>query len=297
MIMQQQRRTALVQQFLQRTRQRRKSPPVSEQEMREHFEAARAQFPQRPPTVSFQQVVVLTTPTDSAVAKAKERADSIFAMVQRKEDFAELARRYGEDGTKEKGGDLGWFSRGDMIRDFSNIAFAMAPGTVSPPVRTSYGWHLIKVERQRGSEIQARHILIRPAVTADDALRARARADTVAEKLRAGVSADTLARLYGDRDEQVRIPPTEVTNIQQRYGVDLSTAANGSVVGPVPQGGDQVAEKFVVIRVLEREEARPWSLEDTELRERIRSDIEYQKLVAELVAELKRSTLVEIRGT
>jgi peptidyl-prolyl cis-trans isomerase SurA len=292
---QQQRSAALVQQYVQRARQRRKAPPVSEQELRAYFDSVRDQLPPRPPTVSFQQIHVLTQPTEAAMARAKQLADSIYQLVLAKEDFAELARRFNSDGTRETGGDLGWFRRGMMIRDFENVAFSMLPGTVSPPVRTRHGYHLIKVERVKGSEIQARHILIAPELTTEDALRARARADTVAQRLRDGADAAALARQYGDPDETVRVPAVEVTRPQEEFGTDLSNAAAGEVIGPVPVGGNEVAARFVVLKILQREGARPRTLDDLEVRDRLRQDLEFQKLFAEIIAELRRSTYVDIR--
>jgi peptidyl-prolyl cis-trans isomerase SurA len=296
MLTEQQRRAALIQQYVQRARQRRKAPPVSEQELRAYFETMRERLPPRPPTVSFQQVVVLTAPTEAALARARQVADSAFELVRTKEeDFAELARRLNTDATREKGGDLGWFRRGMMIPDFENVAFMMQPGAVSPPVRTQYGYHLIKVERVKGPEIQARHILIAPERTTDDALRARTRADTVAQRLREGGDAVELARQYGDKDEPVRVPPVEIGKIQEEYGIDLSNATVGEVIGPVPVGGAEVASKFVVLKILQREASRPRTLEDPEVRERLRQDLEFQKLFAEIIADLRRSTYVEVR--
>jgi peptidyl-prolyl cis-trans isomerase SurA len=295
MLREQQRRAALIQQYVQRARQRRKAPPVTEQELHAYFETMRERLPPRPPTVSFQQIHVLTEPTEAAMAQAKLRADSVYERVLAREDFAELARRFGGDATRETGGDLGWFRRGTMIRDFENVAFQMMPGSVSPPVRTRYGYHIIKVERVRGSEIQARHILIAPERTAADALRARARADTVAQRLRDGADATELARQYGDPEEPVRVPSVEVTRPQAEFGVDLSNASAGEVIGPVPVGGEEVASKFVVLKIQQREAARPRTIDDLEVRERLRQDLEFQKLFAEIIDELRRSTYVDIR--
>jgi peptidyl-prolyl cis-trans isomerase SurA len=297
-LIQQQRKSAMIQQYLARLRQRRKAPPISEQELRAHFETVRDRLPERPPTICFQQVHVMTLPSDSAVTQARVRADSVYQMAVANGDFAELARRYSQDpGSREDGGNLGFFRRGNMIPAFEDSAFRMAPGSISPPIRTLHGFHIIKVERIRGPEIQARHILISPDLTSTDALAARARADTVAERLRAGGDAVELARQYGNRDEQVRVLSVEATLIQERYGIDMSAVSIGDVLGPIPTGGDEVAERFVVLKILEKDPARTWTLDDAQLREQLRQDLEFQKLFEEIVEELRRSTYVDIRGT
>lgn len=84
-------------------------------------------------------------PEASAVIKAK--LEAIAAQIQRGADFGQLAQANSEDPRSgPKGGDLGTFRRGQMGAPFDSVAFSLAPGTVSGPVRTSFGWHLIKTE-------------------------------------------------------------------------------------------------------------------------------------------------------
>lgn len=83
---------------------------------------------------------------------AKAKIDEIAAKVNAGEDFAKLADEFSEDpgnniNNVKNGGDLGWFSRGRMVQDFENKAFEMKAGEVSEAVKTSYGYHLIKVEK------------------------------------------------------------------------------------------------------------------------------------------------------
>ncbi len=67
--------------------------------------------------------------------------------------FADLAKEHGKDSTRENGGDLGWFSAGDMVPEFSQAAFAMEPGTHSKePVRSQFGFHVIQLLDRRMSE-------------------------------------------------------------------------------------------------------------------------------------------------
>jgi peptidyl-prolyl cis-trans isomerase SurA len=296
MLMQQQRRRALIDQYIVRAMGGRKPPPVSERDLREAYDARRGQLEQRPPTVTFQQVLVRTEPSPAADARVRARADSIFERIRARENFEQLARIHSEDGTRERGGDLGFFRRSDMVRDFANVAFALRPGEVSAPVRTQFGYHIIKVERVRGAEVHARHILLRHELTEQDAFRARARADTVAERMRAGVNAAELARQYGDRDEQVRIGPFTMEQAGQMLRMDMAQTAPGEVIGPVPVGGEDIAAEFVVVRVVEREPAREWSLDDAMLRDNLRQTIERQKMFDEILQDLRRRTFIEVRS-
>jgi peptidyl-prolyl cis-trans isomerase SurA len=248
----------------------------------------------REASITFQQIVMRAEPSEEALAEARARADSVVKLIRKGEDFAELARRFSDDGTRENGGDLGFIRRSDVVREFANVAFNLNPGGISAPVRTQYGYHIIKVERVRGAEVQARHILFLPALSDADVLRARARADSVADRARAGEDMASLAATYSDPDTPLRGGPIQVDTLERVLQTDLSETTPGSVVGPIPVGGQDLASEFMIVKVLEREEEREWRLDDPQmgwLRERIAQ----QKLLDEVVAELRRSTYVDIR--
>lgn len=77
-------------------------------------------------------------------------AIAIIAQLKKGGDFAAIAKAHSSDPAAAEGGDLGWFKQGDMLPEFSAVAFALKPGEISDkPVHTSYGWHVIKVEDRR----------------------------------------------------------------------------------------------------------------------------------------------------
>ncbi len=96
------------------------------------------------------------TPHDVTVVKAshilvptEEEAKAIKVMLDEGEDFAVLARQYSQCPSKAAGGDLGYFKRGQMVKAFEEVAFELPVNTVSDPVKTQFGWHLIKVTDRR----------------------------------------------------------------------------------------------------------------------------------------------------
>ena len=94
------------------------------------------------------------TRTSSASDKdkkaAKKKAEGILKRVKSGEDFAKLAAEVSDDpGSKQKGGELGFFPRGRMVKSFEEAAFALKPGEVSGVIQTQYGYHIIEVEEKK----------------------------------------------------------------------------------------------------------------------------------------------------
>ena len=76
----------------------------------------------------------------------EKKAKEIREMIYGGEKFSDLAKKYSSCPSKKNGGDLGWFSRGDMVKEFENAAFSADKGAIVGPVRTQFGWHLIYIK-------------------------------------------------------------------------------------------------------------------------------------------------------
>lgn len=79
---------------------------------------------------------------------SEDDAWAIKSRITEGEDFEKLAKEYSKCPSKDKGGDLGFFNRGQMVPEFEYAAFSTPVGEVSDPVKTRFGWHLIKVTRK-----------------------------------------------------------------------------------------------------------------------------------------------------
>ncbi|MGE5237150.1 MAG: peptidyl-prolyl cis-trans isomerase [Acidobacteriota bacterium] len=107
-------------------------------------------------------------PTEAAWKAALARAQEVETKARAPHaDFAALAREYSDDpGSKDNGGDLGWFERGRMVKEFEDAVFALQPGQVSAPVKSTYGYHIIQLEERRPAGV-------RPLVEVRDEIRSK----------------------------------------------------------------------------------------------------------------------------
>jgi peptidyl-prolyl cis-trans isomerase C len=88
------------------------------------------------------------------LVESKEKARELFEKVAYGTDFAELAKQFSKDpGSKDQGGDLGYFAKGQMVPQFEEVAFKLQKGEVSQPFETQFGWHILKVDDRRAGQM------------------------------------------------------------------------------------------------------------------------------------------------
>ncbi|MDR6951995.1 peptidyl-prolyl cis-trans isomerase C [Ancylobacter sp. 3268] len=112
-------------------------------------EALKQQKPEE--EVHARHILFRADANDKAASEAAEKkAKDVEARLKKGEDFAKLAGELTEDPSgKQDGGDLGFFTKDQMVPEFAEKAFSMKPGDISEPVKTQFGWHVIKVEEKR----------------------------------------------------------------------------------------------------------------------------------------------------
>ena len=171
----------------------------SAQDMQRYYDDNKAQF-STPEKVQASHILLKTEGKDDAAVK--KQAEEILAKVKGGGDFAALAKQYSEDtGSAVKGGDLGFFERGAMVKEFDDVAFSLEPNTVSDLVKTQFGYHIIKVTaKQLASTSTAEQA--RPQI--EDAIkweRANKEAERIANDLAGKVTKpeqlDTVAKAAG----------------------------------------------------------------------------------------------------
>lgn len=295
----QQRRFFLRQRYLQHLREQKRLEKIqpSEPEMRAYFEQQKSTLSEAqrrtPAALSFRQIVITPKPSPAAQAAAKAKADSIVAELRKGADFATAARRFSQDpASAEKGGDLGWFRRGQMVAEFEREAFRLRVGAISDPVLSSYGYHIIQVQRIQPTEIQARHILIVPEVTPEAADSARLLADRVAELVRQGAAIDSLQLLYHDKTEEKAAETIPVDQLPDAYA-PLAQADSGAVMVIKLPADPEVRSKYAVVRVDQRRAEGELTFED--VRDQVRAALADQMGIQRYLKQLRNKTYIEVR--
>jgi peptidyl-prolyl cis-trans isomerase D len=152
---------------------------VTDAEVAAYYKAHQSEF-ERPRTAFLSYVALPRVATAADTAAVRARADSVRQEIVRGAPFAEVAQRESADSASAvKGGDLGEWTRGAMDPAFDSTAFALPLGTVSKPVMSQFGFHLIEITSRKGNKAKGRHILLPIEVTGAHRDQLDAQADTL----------------------------------------------------------------------------------------------------------------------
>jgi peptidyl-prolyl cis-trans isomerase SurA len=297
-LMDQSRRSQLQQKLFEKLRSDGKITPaaVSNAEVDEFFNKNSSQLQKLPATVTLRQIVVAPKPTPHQDSVALAKAESLYVEISKGGDFEQIAKRESMDpSTKELGGDLGWRRRGDFVPEFDRVYFALRPGVVSPPIKTVFGYHLIRVDRVQPAEVKGRHILIRPAIDSLDIAAARAEANDVAKQWRAGVPFDTLRVKHHDPSEESSIPqPFPQAQLPQEYQTAIAGHKTNDILDPfVIVDKARGTPKFFVVQITTIQGEHEPTVADW--REKIRDQLSEEKAIRRYLDTLRKESYVSVR--
>ena len=129
---------------------------VSDKQARKYYQENQEEY-KVPEQVRARHILIQTEPDagETQKAEAKDKIQEVEKKLQSGQDFSELAKQYSDCQSSEKGGDLGYFGRGQMVESFDEAAFALEPGEVSDIVESRFGYHLIKSEDKKPAETKS----------------------------------------------------------------------------------------------------------------------------------------------
>ncbi len=177
----------------------RQKASVTGQQIERYYNDNIQQF-STPEQVHAEHILLKTDGKDDAAVK--KQAESLLAQAKGGANFEDLAKKYSEDdASKAKGGDLDYFGRGQMVKEFDDAAFAAKPGDIVGPVKTQFGYHIIKVLDHRQAQTKP---LAEVRSQIEDQLKfeqaqdqAQKAADSISSQLKSPADFDKVARDHG----------------------------------------------------------------------------------------------------
>ncbi len=221
------------------------------------------------------EIVISPKVNEAERERVRLELNKLRERILKGDKFSTLATLYSEDpGTAKKGGELGFFTRGEMVGEFEAAAFALKPGEVSPVIETKYGFHIIQLIERRGNMLNARHILLSAKATPEDLVAAHKRLDSVVNEVRNGkLSFEEAARNFSD--SQTKIEGGVVTNPQtgnNRFsadmlrqvfvGVNIERMTEGEISGIISSKNDMNQDVYKVVKLVRVIESHKANLVD-----------------------------------
>jgi peptidyl-prolyl cis-trans isomerase D len=279
-----------------------KQVTVADDEIRDYYDTHTDEFSAEKKVEARHVLIKVPQDADAdADEAARSKAQEVTDKAKAGEDFAELAKTYSEGPTKDRGGYLGEFTRNQMIKPFADKAFSMAAGEVSDPVKTQFGWHVIKVEKVTDATTQtldeARPAIVKTLTERKARNRAYDRAeqfyDSTFEK-------DDLA----DVARQAGLTPMETGAFSRRgpdaLGRDKTAFASAAFELSKNQISDikEIGNRFYLIQVTDTIDAAIPALET--VKTRVAADLKKQRQREEahaaaekMAAELKQNQTLD----
>jgi peptidyl-prolyl cis-trans isomerase SurA len=219
------------------------------------------------------QIVIKPQVEQDEIDETKRRLNELRERVLQGESFNTLAILYSEDpGSARRGGELGFYGRGELFPEFEATAFGLMPGEVSEIIETQAGFHIIQMIERRGEQINVRHILIQPQISPLQLSKARSKLDSIRnliinEEMTFAEAALKFSDDPGKINGGAMINPyTNTTRfrndeIDQNLFFVVDRLEEGEISSPVPMMTEEGKQAFRIVKVTRRIDAHLASLE------------------------------------
>ena len=270
--------------------------PISRREVLEFYRTMKDSLPDMPERVNISHILVSSVASSDARTRAYNKILEAQKKLEEGAAFSEVARNYGEDPSATSGGDLGFFRRDELVREYAEAAFRLEPGEVSDIVETQFGFHIIKLIEKRGEQIHTQHILVRVEATADDEDRTVAFMDSLRGAILAGdISFEEAAKKYSE-DESSK---ENGGNLGWYESNSIQLPAWRDAAKDLDVGGISKPTKtnfgYMMVRLNERQESRKIDInEDFDQVEAIAMSFKREKEFFKWVDDIKKDVYIKI---
>jgi peptidyl-prolyl cis-trans isomerase SurA len=267
---------------------------VSEAEIADFFEAKYDSIPDLPEVVGISHIIIIPQISPGRQEAARQRVKTAVERIQGGDEFARVARELSDDEiTRARGGEIGAVSLEDLQGEIGDVAARLEPGQVSDPIRTGYGFEILKLDERNAEVLKLRHIFIRLHPGREDTLRASDLAREIRSRAVAGESFETLAREFSN-DPQTKenggyIGEVEMSALDEVYRTTLERLDPGDISEAM-----RTQHGFQILKLISRKASRKPGFE--EVKGWIRNVIEVRKrerLLAEWLDKAREEVYIK----
>jgi len=239
--------------------------------------------------------------------RVKEQLLELRKRILQGESFSTLAILYSQDpGSAKKGGELGFYGRGQLYPEFEGIAYKLNEGEISNVVETEAGYHIIQMIERKGDYINVRHILLTPKVSPTDLLEARNELDSIAQLIRAdSISFEDAVIKFSDADNKnsdglIINPYTgstsfEAEQLDAQVSFTIEKMEVGEISDPVPMKTEDQKDAYRLLLLKERTTPHRANMkEDYSRIQEWALQAKQRKVVDEWINEKARETYIRI---
>ena len=205
-----------------------RSIEITRLEVEDFFKTYKDSIPSFPKRHKVRHILIQITPSEESMKKTELKALNILEEINKGLSFEKAAKKYSEDSaSKDNGGYLGFVPRGTFVKEFEKVAFTLSMNTISKPIKTQFGFHIIEVLERSGEKIGVRHILLQTEVVDED-------------KTKTYKTVSDLSKKISTKNDFV--------SIAKEYSKDETTKDNGGLLGWINTDTYQVEELSSVIK-------------------------------------------------
>lgn len=267
---------------------------VTKNEVDDFFNKNKANLPTLPERIHLAHLLIPIEPTEEATEEAKAKADSLFNMLLTGTDFDQLAIENSDDrASGAKGGLLGTTQRGDLVPEYEEVAFGLEEGEVSSPVRSRFGYHIIRLNWRRGEKINTSHILVKLTPSALDEERAFKQAQELRTRILEGEDFGELAKEFSSDEETAKdggdLGWFDVPQMPEEFRLVTRDLQPGELTDPFKS-----RVGVHVVKVIARKDPRPPSLkEDWDRLSRMALMEKQDRMYQEWIEEKRKDVYIE----
>ena len=201
---------------------------ITRLEVEDFFKTYKDSIPSFPKRHKVRHILIQITPSEESMKKTELKAFNILEEINKGLSFEEAAKKYSEDfASKDNGGYLGFVPRGTFVKEFEKVAFTLSINTISKPIKTQFGFHIIEVLERSGEKVGVRHILLQTEVVDEDKTKTY--------------------KIISDLSKKISTKNNFVS-IAKEYSKDETTKDNGGLLGWINTDTYQVEELSAVIK-------------------------------------------------